>query len=106
MTIKQVSVHELKAMQEAHADFILLDVREPEEVAICTLQGKLIPLGQLPLELAHLDRNKNYVVHCKRGGRSQHAAELMVAAGFSSVANLTGGIDAWAAEIDPSMARY
>ncbi len=106
MTVEIVTPLELKKMRDEKVDFILIDVREPDEFAICNLDGKLIPLGTLPEKLNELDKNKHYVVHCKLGGRSQRAAEMMSAAGFKHVANLSGGIIGWAKEIDKTMAQY
>ncbi len=101
-----VTVQELKKMREENVPFILLDVREPDEYAICNLDGMLIPLGQLPQRLHELDKTKTYVVHCKLGGRSQKAMELMQAAGFTSVASLQGGIISWIDAYDPTMQKY
>jgi sulfur-carrier protein adenylyltransferase/sulfurtransferase len=85
----------------------ILDVREPAEYQICRLEGStLIPLKQLPDRLAELDRNQEMIVHCKLGGRSAKAVELLRSQGFSKVKNLVGGIDAWAQRIDPTMPRY
>ncbi|MCB1318541.1 MAG: hypothetical protein KDK27_21390, partial [Leptospiraceae bacterium] len=88
-------------------DFIILDVREPHEYEISRLRNsKLIPLSELDSRLDELDREKEYVVHCKMGGRSARAVEFMRSQGFSHVKNLVGGINAWAAEIDPDMPTY
>lgn len=106
MMVDVVTVQQLKKMRDEQEDFILIDVREPDEYAICNLQGQLIPLETLSAQLVNLDKNKFYVLHCRSGGRSHRAAELMLAAGFSKVANLMGGISAWAREIDPDMPMY
>lgn len=106
MAIETITVQQLKKMMDDKVDFELIDVREPEEFTICNLGGKLIPLNTLPSQLSDLDKDKYYVVHCKLGGRSQRAAELMSASGFKYVANLVGGIDAWAKNIDPKMPTY
>ncbi len=98
-----ISVQELQALRQQQADFMLLDVREPQEYAEYHLGGYLIPLGQLADRLAELPKDKHLVVHCKLGGRSQRACELLRAAGFTQVQNLTGGIMAWIAEIDPAL---
>ncbi|MFN7098429.1 MAG: rhodanese-like domain-containing protein [Gammaproteobacteria bacterium] len=106
MAIEAISPVQLKQMMDDKVDFMLIDVREPDEFAICNLGGTLIPLNTLPSKLAELDKEKYYVVHCKLGGRSQRAAEVMKAAGFQYVANLVGGIDAWAKTIDTRMPTY
>jgi adenylyltransferase/sulfurtransferase len=85
----------------------LLDVREPHELEISHLEGAtLIPLGQLAARLSELDSAEEMVVFCKSGTRSSRALELMVSAGFRKVKNLSGGINAWANEIDQSLPIY
>ena len=87
--------------------WVLLDVREPFEFEVARIEGaNLIPLGQLPGRLAELDREKEILVMCHSGMRSQQAAEFLRAAGFPRVANVAGGIDAWSQEIDPDVPRY
>jgi adenylyltransferase/sulfurtransferase len=82
-------------------------VRENWELAIASLPGSLhIPLNQIPIRLKELDASKAIIAVCKVGGRSQRAAEFLLAQGYDRVANLTGGIDAWAREIDPGMNTY
>ena len=88
-------------------DFELLDVREPYEWAIARLPGaRHIPLGTLPDRLRELDPARETIVYCKSGMRSMAAATQLAAAGFASVANLTGGISRWSAEVDSSVPRY
>jgi adenylyltransferase/sulfurtransferase len=85
----------------------LLDVREPHEWEIARVEGAtLIPLGELPARLAELDPHAPIVTYCHRGVRSQRAREILAGAGFSGVRSLAGGIDAWAREVEPGMARY
>lgn len=85
----------------------LLDVREPHEVEICRIPGSiLIPLGALPDRLDELDRTAPLVVHCKLGGRSAKAVRLLLDNGFSEIHNLSGGIIAWAEQVDPALPRY
>ena len=105
--VRQVSVREL-AQQLAGSDPpCVLDVREDWERAIAALPGSLhIPLNQIPVRLKELDASRAIIALCKAGGRSQMAAEYLLAHGYGRVANLTGGIDAWAREIDPGMNIY
>lgn len=109
MAIPEVSVHELKAKLDQKDDFLLLDVREPFEYQIAKISGsKLIPLGELSNRLAELDTNKakEIVVHCKSGGRSAKAVELLLKSGFKNVFNVVGGINEWSTKIDPSVPKY
>lgn len=86
---------------------IILDVREPWEVKICALpQATHIPMAQIPSRLAELDRERDIVVMCHHGIRSQHVAHFLAGQGFGRLFNLRGGIDAWAKEVDPKMAKY
>jgi adenylyltransferase/sulfurtransferase len=105
--IPEISVTELQRKLEAHEPVLLLDVREPHEYEIARIEAaRLIPLGELPTRMNELERNANIVVHCHSGVRSAHAVQLLRAAGFTNASNLAGGIDAWSAEIDPTVPRY
>ena len=85
----------------------LLDVREPWEHATCLIEGSVrLPMGQVPNALDQLDRDTEIVVICHHGVRSYYVASFLEQAGFSNVINLEGGIDAWARDVDPAMAKY
>jgi adenylyltransferase/sulfurtransferase len=85
---------------------LLLDVREPWEHELVALPGStFIPLGQLPAAIAGLPRDRVIVAYCHHGIRSRHALDLLQAAGFDA-RHLTGGIDAWSTQVDPTVARY
>jgi len=101
-----ISPLELKRRRDASEDFVLLDVREPHEYDICHLGGTLIPLGLLPGRLEELDNQTTIVVHCKMGGRSAKAVQLLRNAGYTDVHNLRGGIMAWSEQVDPSVPKY
>jgi adenylyltransferase/sulfurtransferase len=86
---------------------LLLDVREPWEWELVHIDGSvLVPLGELPGRLRELDPHASVVTICHRGMRSLQARDLLRAAGFADVRSLAGGIDEWASEVDPTMARY
>jgi molybdopterin/thiamine biosynthesis adenylyltransferase/rhodanese-related sulfurtransferase/molybdopterin converting factor small subunit len=104
--IPQMQVTELKRRMDAGEDVFVLDVREPYEFAIAQIGGHLIPLGDLPQRVQELDPNRETVIHCKSGGRSQHASEFLAQNGFKKVHNLAGGITAWSDKVDPSVAKY
>jgi adenylyltransferase/sulfurtransferase len=102
-----MSVQELQEQLAGPNPPCVLDVREDWERAIASLSGSLhIPLNQIPLRLKELDASRAIIALCKVGGRSQMAAAYLLAHGYDRVANLTGGIDAWAREIDPGMNTY
>jgi len=95
------------AANQLRAGALLLDVREPHEVAICAIGGsRRIPMQQIPGQLAALPRDRLILVHCHHGGRSLRVTQYLRAQGFTQVSNVAGGIDAWAESIDPALARY
>jgi adenylyltransferase/sulfurtransferase len=106
--IPQISVEELKRRLDAKEDVFVLDVREPHEVPIANIGAPLIPVGELEKRVGELaaQKDRNIVVHCRSGARSQKAAVILKAAGFTHVENLAGGILAWADKIDPTMPKY
>jgi adenylyltransferase/sulfurtransferase len=104
--IPQVSVKELKTRLDNGDDLLILDVREPFEYQIANIGGQLIPMNDVPARLGEIDRTREIVVQCKSGGRSQRVAEFLKQSGYPSVANLAGGILAWADQIDPTVKKY
>jgi adenylyltransferase/sulfurtransferase len=110
--VPEIDVHELASRldngsSDGGSETVLIDVREPFEHEInCIEQAQLIPLGELPGRLSELSPTDSYVIHCKMGGRSAKAVELMRSQGFTDVVNLAGGIDAWVEEIDPDQPSY
>lgn len=104
--VEEITATQFAVMQREKQDFILLDVREPDEYAICNLKGKLIPLSSLKDRLKELNNKQLIVVHCKLGGRSEQAAKLLLQAGFTDVKHLKGGIMAWRNEIDITLPLY
>ena len=107
--MRQMRPAELKAWLDdpAREPPLLLDVREPWEYGLCRIDGaELVPLQSLPARLAELNPARETVVICHHGVRSYHAARYLEHNGFSNVINLTGGVDAWAKEADPSMPTY
>jgi adenylyltransferase/sulfurtransferase len=103
----EITAGELASKLKSGVDIKLIDVREPHELQISQIAGaKLIPLGEVVGRLSELDTADELVVFCRTGGRSARAVELMLTAGFRKVKNLSGGINAWAAEVDPSLPRY
>jgi molybdopterin/thiamine biosynthesis adenylyltransferase/rhodanese-related sulfurtransferase len=104
--VPQIGPEELKRRQTAGEDVFVLDVREPHEYQIANIGGHLIPLNDLPKRIGELDREKNIVVQCKSGGRSQRGAEFLQQQGFTHVENLAGGITAWSEKVDPSVPKY
>jgi sulfur-carrier protein adenylyltransferase/sulfurtransferase len=106
--IPQITVDELKRKLDAKEDIFVLDVREPHEYLIANLGAPQIPVGEVERRIGELaaQKNREVIVHCRSGARSQKAALVLKQAGFTNVSNLTGGILAWADKIDPSMPKY
>ncbi len=104
--IPEITATELKARQDRGEKVFILDVREPHEYQICNLNGKLIPLGELPRRVNELDSSVEMVVHCRSGKRSADAIHFLQTAGFKKLWNLKGGVLAWADEVDPRMPKY
>ena len=104
--ISQISVQELKQRRDAGEDVFVLDVREPFEYQIAQIGGKLIPQNDVPNRLAEIPRDREVIVQCKSGGRSQRIAEFLAQQGYPNVKNLAGGIQAWAEQIDPKVPMY
>ncbi len=105
--MRQFRPAELAAHLQAGNAPVLLDVREPWEWDVCHLPGAiLIPMGELPARLQELNKAAETVVICHHGVRSYHAARYLETVGFGDVVNLSGGVAAWADEVDPVMPRY
>lgn len=107
--MKSVTASELAGLLRLPDAPRLLDVREPEEFQIASLPGaRLVPLGQIPARIEQIAdwKNEEIVVYCHHGIRSMHAIDFLSHAGFTNLANLSGGIDAWSREVDPKTPRY
>ena len=104
--VPEITVEELKARLDRGEAVNILDVREPNEVQICRIEGStLIPLAQLPSRASELDPDQELIVHCKMGGRSAQAVAFLRQRGFSKAYNLAGGILAWIDRVDPSQSK-
>lgn len=108
----EIGPRDLAGWRDAGAPHAVLDVREPWEVAICGLDGAItLPLGRLldgadEETVAPLPRDRPLVVLCHHGRRSLAATLHLRRRGLANAVNLAGGIDAWAATVDPRMPRY
>ena len=96
--MKEITVEELKTMQERDEPFQLIDVREPHEYDEANLGATLIPLGQVKDQADRIERDKPVVVHCRSGKRSAQAIQYLEQQGFDNLHNLKGGILAYQAE--------
>jgi len=104
--MRNLSPQELKPLLDRN-EVTLLDVRQAEELEIAHIAGALhIPLNELPARLGELDPARPIVAMCHHGVRSEMAGRVLERNGFTQVAHLSGGIDAWSQAIDPSVPRY
>jgi rhodanese-related sulfurtransferase len=104
----EISPEEVKTKLDAGEKFVLLDVREPFEVATAQIDGStLIPMGEVPSR-AHqeLDPEDNIVVVCHHGVRSMNVTVWLRQQGFENVQSLRGGIDAWSRRVDSKVPLY
>jgi rhodanese-related sulfurtransferase len=86
---------------------LLLDVREPWEFELCHLDGSLLlPMQTLPARINELEPDADIVVICHHGVRSRQVGSFLEKHGFNSIYNLTGGVDAWANDVEPAMHKY
>ena len=94
--VPSVSVQEAAELQGGEAGALILDVREPNEYAQIRAKGAvLLPLGQLNGRVKDLPRDREILLMCRTGARSQNATQFLAANGFENVTNVTGGIMAW-----------
>jgi len=103
-----ITPSELKARLDKGKDFRLIDVREADEWALVHLpEAELIPLSQFQQQATQaLAPDETIVLYCHHGMRSARAQAFLKAQGYEKVINLTGGIDAWAVQVDTGMKRY
>jgi len=105
--VKEITVQELAALKENGSDYQLIDVREPHERNIASIEGELVPLAQIMSFAENIDRDKKVIIYCRSGIRSAQAViQLESQNGFNNLYNLKGGILAWADEIDSTVAKY
>lgn len=103
----EISVREASVALASSCPPLLIDVREPDEHALCRIAGaRLIPMGQIPERLGELPQDQPLLIHCHHGGRSLRVTQFLRAKGYKAVSNVKGGIDAWSREVDASVPRY
>lgn len=108
MESPSLTAPELKAHLDQGKPLQLVDVREPPEWTHCRLPGAVhVPLGEFARRgPAELDPGRRIVLYCHHGMRSAQAQAYLLSQGFTDVWNLTGGIDAWSRDVDPTVPRY
>jgi rhodanese-related sulfurtransferase len=101
----------IRSRAAAGSNAVVLDVREPAELRTASITPDgfelvTIPMNEIPQRLSELDTDRPLACLCHHGARSQRVAMFLAANGFTQVANIAGGIDAWSREVDPSVPSY
>ncbi len=105
--IQELSAIELATWRAENRDFVLLDVREDDEVAFASIDQHLhIPMNLVPLHHSKLPDDKPIAIVCHHGRRSMSVAVFLERNGFENLYNVTGGIDAWSLDVDNNVPRY
>ncbi len=107
--MQQITAPELAAWlaDDARPKPVLLDVRENWEFETCRIDGSVqIPMNTIPARIDDLDEDAEIVCICHHGARSMQVAAFLERNGFGKMVNLTGGIHAWALQVDSTMAKY
>ncbi|MBI3466010.1 MAG: rhodanese [Planctomycetes bacterium] len=105
----EIDCRAVKARLDAGDDLVFVDCREPSEHEIVRIDGaSLLPMSQFAARIGELEphRDRPIVIHCHHGGRSLQVAAWLRQRGFAQAQSMAGGIDRWAGEIEPGMARY
>lgn len=105
--VSEINVQELKSKLDNNEDFLLLDVRQANELEVSKIDAAVnIEMNTVPNVIDDFDESKEIVVMCRSGMRSMQVAVFLQNQGFENVKNLRGGILAWADQIDPTMQSY
>jgi len=107
--LTEISAAETRALLDSGARLRLIDCREPDEWALCRIEGaEPIPLSIFSGAAAQLllDKQEPIVIYCHGGVRSLRAGQYLAELGYTDVRSMAGGIDAWSLEVDPSVPRY
>ncbi len=105
--VSEITPRQLADRLKADAPPLVIDVREPWENALCRIEGsELRPMSQASAWLKELDPEVETVFYCHTGQRSYQVTAFLAGSGFKKVHNLTGGIEAWSLQVDPTVRRY
>jgi sulfur-carrier protein adenylyltransferase/sulfurtransferase len=106
--LASISASELAELLKRSPDqVLLLDVREPDEREAARIEPSLhIPMGEVSQRIGEIPKDRRLVVYCHHGTRSMMVGVYLAGQGFANVENLSGGIDGWSKDVDPSVPRY
>lgn len=105
----EITCQNVAALRTSDEVLVFVDCREPDEAEICSIDGvRLVPMSELAERVGELagHERERIVVHCHKGGRSVRVANWLRQQGYAKAQSMAGGIDQWAVEIEPGMARY
>lgn len=104
---KEATPHAIKQRIDSGEDLVVIDVREPQEVRIASIEGAEVrPMSQARDWIDTLPKDRELVIMCHHGGRSAQVAMALAQRGHTNLTNMTGGIDRWSQDVDPSVPRY
>ena len=104
---KEITPREVKQRLDAGDDLLLIDVREPGEVQVASIEdAQVYPLSQARDWIDQLPRDREIIVFCHHGSRSAQVTMALMQRGYTDVLNMAGGIDQWSQQVDPSVPRY
>ena len=106
---EEISCQDVKRLLDQRADLLLFDCRELEEKRLVAISGSiLLPMSEIEDRIDELAeyKDQHLVIHCHLGMRSAQVAAWLRQQGFANVQSMAGGIDRWATDIEPAMARY
>ncbi len=107
MPFKEATPREIKQRLDAGEKLTLIDVREPQEVMTAAIDGaEEYPLSQAISWIDTLPKDQELIIFCHHGGRSAQVAMALAHRGHTNVTNMTGGIDQWSQQVDPSVPKY
>jgi rhodanese-related sulfurtransferase len=107
MPFKEATPREIKDQLDAGVELVLIDVREPDELTIASIDGALeYPMSEARAWIDSLPKDRELVIFCHHGGRSAQVAMALVQRGHTNVTNMTGGINQWSEQVDPSVRKY
>jgi rhodanese-related sulfurtransferase len=107
LSIQSATPSEIKLRLDRGDDLLLIDVREPHEIAVAAITGAVVcPLSQAANWIDRVPAGRELVLICHHGIRSMHAAMALAERGHTDLINMTGGIDLWSQQVDPSVPRY
>lgn len=104
---KDETPREIKQRLDAGEDLVLIDVREPDELMIAMIDGaREHPMSEARQWIDALPRDRELVIFCHHGSRSMQVAMALAQRGYTRLTNMSGGIDQWSEQVDPSVPRY